>query len=367
MNATRLAILGATGSIGRQALEVVRAHPDRLRVVALGAGTDARGLAAVAAEHGVSRTALGTAGLIELATGDDVDLVLVGTPGVAALHATIAALEAGKRVALANKEVLVAAGHLVRALCGGAGDRLRPVDSEHSGLWQCLAGEDPARVRRVLITASGGAFRDTPLADIASVTPEQALRHPTWRMGPKVTVDSATLVNKAYEVIETHWLFGIPYERIEVLLHPESVIHALVELDDGSVKAQLAEPDMRLPIQYALLWDRVSGPARRLDLSRQRTLQLAPIDRTRYPCFDAVLETARGGNAGAMIGLQAADEVAVNAFLAGEMAFTGIADLLRRGAEHGEREARTELPDLDEVIAIDAAVRAALRPALVVR
>jgi len=372
VRATRLAILGATGSIGRQALEVVAAHPDRLRVVALarsGTGPDpraaARELEDIARACGAGRTAVGSIdgadALVDLATAPDVDLVLVATPGVAGLDATIAALEAGKRVALANKEVLVVGGHLVRELVGGAGERLRPVDSEHCALWQCLAGARIEDVARVAITASGGPFRETPLAELAAVTPERALRHPTWRMGPKVTIDSATLVNKAYEVIETHWLYGLPYERIDVVLHPESVVHALVEMVDGSVIAQLAEPDMRLPIQYALLWDHVPGPARRLDLSRPLDLRFrgAP-DPARYPCYDVVLAAARGHEPRAVIGVSAADEIAVERFLRGEIAFTGIAETLRRGAEIARGPAGAALPSLAEIRAVDRAVRLAL-------
>jgi 1-deoxy-D-xylulose-5-phosphate reductoisomerase len=362
----RLAILGATGSVGRQALDVVRAQPDRLRVVALGANRNVDELRELAMEFPTARTALGPSALVALATDPDADLVLVATPGVAALRATVAALEDRKRVALANKEVLVAAGHLIRRLSGGAGDLLRPVDSEHSGLWQCLLGEDLSAVSRVALTASGGAFRDVPLEALPGVTPQHALRHPTWKMGPKVTIDSATLVNKGYEVVEARWLYGLDYEQIDVVYHPESVVHAMVEYVDGSVKAQLAEPDMRLPIQYALLWDRAPSPAPRFDWSADRALHLGKIDMQRYPCFAVVLETARSGDLGAMVGLSAADEVAVERFLHGDIAFTDIASLLRRGAELGARAKRSREPDLDEVIAIDAAVRASLgTPAVV--
>src|SRR2546426_3034047 len=363
---TRLAILGATGSIGRQALDVVRAHPDRLRVVALGANRNVDELRDLAMEFPTARTALGPDALVALATAPDADVILVATPGVTALRATVAALEDGKRVALANKEVLVAAGHLIRRLSGGAGDRLRPVDSEHNGLWQCLVGEDLAKVRRVALTASGGAFRDVPLEALAGVTPQHALRHPTWKMGPKVTVDSATLVNKGYEVIETRWLYGLDYERIDVVYHPESVVHALVEYVDGSVKAQLAEPDMRLPIQYALLWDRAPSPAPRFDSTAERTFHFGKIDAQRYPSFAVVLETARSADLGAMIGLSAADEIAVERFLRGEIPFTDIAPLLRRGADLGARAKRSREPELDEIIAIDASVRASLAAPAVV-
>lgn len=340
MGVTRIAILGATGSIGHQALEIARSHPDRLRVTRTGHRGD---------------------DLVALATAADVDLVLVATPGIAGLEPTLAALEAGKRVALANKEVLVVAGHLVRDLVGGAGDRLRPVDSEHAALWQCLAGVSPADVARVTLTASGGALRDVPLADLAGVTAERALAHPTWRMGPKVTIDSATLVNKGYEVVEAHWLYGLPYERVDVVVHPESVVHALVELVDGSVMAQLAWPDMRLPIQHALLWEHLAGPAPRLDLSRPLALRFqGPPDPARYPCLGIVLAAARDGDMRAMVGLSAADEIAVERFLRGEIPLTGIAALLQRGVEIARGDPRQSAPTLAEIRTIDRAVRLAL-------
>ncbi|HKY51596.1 MAG TPA: 1-deoxy-D-xylulose-5-phosphate reductoisomerase [Candidatus Limnocylindria bacterium] len=365
---TRLAILGATGSIGRQALDVVGSHPDRLRVTALASARNAPALAALARETGANATALqardGDDALCDLATRADVDLVLVATPGIAGLAPTLAALRAGKRVALANKEVLVTGGHLVAPLAGGAGDRLRPVDSEHCALWQCLVGERLEDVARVALTASGGPFRARPIDELASVTSEEALRHPTWRMGPKVTIDSATLANKGYEVVETRWLYGIPYERIEIVVHPESVIHALVEFADGSVKAQLAEPDMRLPIQYALLWERAPSPAARLDWSQVRTLRFEGTpDPQRYPCLAAVLDTARSGDLTAMIGLSAADELAVARFLRNEIGFGEIASYLRRGAALGPAQRAPAAPDLGEILGIDRAVRAALETA----
>ncbi|HUQ41522.1 MAG TPA: hypothetical protein VM052_03375, partial [Candidatus Limnocylindrales bacterium] len=239
--------------------------------------------------------------------------------------------------------------------------------SEHCALWQCLVGERTEDVRRVLLTASGGPFRDRPIADLANVTADEALRHPTWKMGPKVTIDSATLANKGYEVVEARWLYDLPYGRIEIVVHPESVVHALVEFADGSVKAQLAEPDMRLPIQYALLWEHAASPARRLDWTMARTLRFtgAP-DLHRYPALAAVLETARTGEPGAMIGLSAADEIAVDRFLRAEIGFNDIAPMMRRGAELGADAAESTQPDLAEILAIDRSVRASLatEPAL---
>jgi len=356
---TRVAILGATGSIGQQALEVIAAHPDRLAVTALAARSRVDTLIALAVKLNVTRIATGDDDLVGLATAEDVDLVLVATPGIAGLRPTLAALAAGKDVALANKEVLVVGGHLVRAASRGAGKRLRPVDSEHCALWQCLSTVEPSRVERVAVTASGGPFRERALETFGAITAEEALRHPTWRMGPKVTIDSATLANKGYEVVETHWLYDLPYDKIEVVLHPESVVHAMVELVDGSVVAQIAEPDMRLPIQYALLWEHQPSLPPRFDWTRKRTLHFSGVDLERYPCFSEVLATARSGDQGAMVGLSAADEIAVARFLAGEIKFTDIAGFLRRGAELGAGAART----LDEIVRIDERVKRDLEPA----
>jgi 1-deoxy-D-xylulose-5-phosphate reductoisomerase len=359
----RLAVLGATGSIGMQALEVAAAHQDRFRVVAIGARR-AAGLAEFAARFGARATSVeqdGEAGCLEIATADDVDLVVVGIPGIAALRPTLAALEAGKTVAIAAKEVLVVAGHLVRRHCGGVGERLRPIDGEHCALWQCLRGEERAAVSVVTITASGGAFRDLPLERLHEVTPERALAHPTWRMGPKITVDSATLVNKGFEVIEARWLFDLPYDRVRVAIHPQSIVHALVEFRDGSVKAQLARPDMRLFIQYALAApDRLAALIRPLDIARGLELSFRAVDPARYPCFAIVLEAARQGPA-ATIAVNAADEVAVHRFLRGEIRFDDIARELERGLRLAEASRVGQEPTLDEILGLDAEVRAALR------
>ena len=370
MGVTRLAILGATGSIGRQALDVVAAHRDRLRVTAVAGARNERALGDVARQTGATATALwsrdGDDALVDLATRPDVDLVLVATPGIAGLAPTLAALEAGKRVALANKEVLVTGGHLVAPLAGGAGELLRPVDSEHCALWQCLVGERREDIRRVILTASGGPFRERPAGELGRVTADEALRHPTWKMGPKVTIDSATLANKGYEVVEARWLYDLPYRQIEIVVHPESIVHALVEFVDGSVKAQLAEPDMRIPIQYALLWEHAPSPARSLDWSRARELHFAGApDPERYPCLRAVLDTAANAGAAAMVGLSAADEIAVERFLRGEIRFNEIAPALRRGAALGTDASTTTAPDLDQILAIDRSVRAAFATAAV--
>ena len=358
---TRVAILGATGSIGRQALEVIAAHPDRLVVTALAAGTRREELRELAATLNVKHVATGDDDLVALATADDVDLVLVATPGIAGLQPTLAALAAGKDVALANKEVLVVGGHLVRAACGGAGKRLRPVDSEHAALWQCLAGVEPASVRRVAVTASGGPFRDRPLASFGSITAEEALRHPTWRMGKKITVDSATLVNKALEVIEARFLFDVPYERVDVVVHPQSLIHAFVEFVDGSVLAQVGFPTMELPILYALTHpERVPDAGiRRFDPVAAGTLTFEPVQPELYPAYRLGRAAAQAGGT-APAAFNAANEVAVQRFLDGAITFGRIAEVIEAVlAGVGVRDAGS----LPAVLAADAEARRLAREA----
>lgn len=292
----------------------------------------------------------------EMASHPDADLVVVATVGTAGLVPTLAALRAGKAVALANKEVLVMAGQLLTAEAKRQKAQLRPIDSEHSAIWQCLWGENPDSVERIILTASGGPFRDTPPEELERVTAEQALRHPNWQMGQKITVDSATLINKGLECIEARWLFDVPLDRIDVLLHRESIIHSLVEFRDGSVKAQLGAPDMRLPIQCALTYpERVPGTAiPRLDLRRIGTLNFGTPDMNRYPCLKLALEAGRiGGTLPAV--LCAADEVAIQHFLAGHLRFTDIARVIEDAlAAH----TGTADPSLDDILAADASARA---------
>ncbi|HET6746368.1 MAG TPA: 1-deoxy-D-xylulose-5-phosphate reductoisomerase [Candidatus Limnocylindria bacterium] len=369
-----VAILGSTGSIGRQALEVVAAHPERFDVVGLASASHPVDLLRQAAAWPRARAWLAegrpgdlpddrwaAGGLEELATMEAADIVLVATTGMAALPAVLAALASGRRVALANKETLVTGGHLVAAALDAAGgdplDRLRPVDSEHSAIWQCLLGERMEDVRRLVLTASGGPFRDLLPADLERVTPDEALAHPTWRMGPKITVDSATLVNKAFEAIEAHWLYLFPYSRIDAVIHPRSVVHSLVEFTDGSFKAQLGVPDMRLPIQYALSHpERLPSPARHAPPEEWGALEFIALDPARYPAYAVVRAAAEaGGNRGTI--LNAADEVAVAAFLAGSLPFNGIADTIGQAVD---RWGTDEEPSLEGIQAVDAEVRAEL-------
>jgi 1-deoxy-D-xylulose-5-phosphate reductoisomerase len=387
----RVALLGSTGSIGRQAVDVLERHADRFDVVALASGRNAAELSAQAARlrpavvslagdgsaldlpPGTAR--IGGADALEaLATRDDVDLVVVGTGGVVSLRPVLAALRAGKVVATANKETLVAGGHLVmpeararateRAAAAGSADPLatplawlRPIDSEHSAIWQCLVGEPRAAIARLVLTASGGPFLDTP-ADLSAVTPAQALRHPTWSMGAKITIDSATLANKGLEVIEAHWLYDVGYDAIDVVVHPQSVVHSAVLFVDGSLKAQLGTPDMRLPIQYALTHpERLPSPAAPPDLIAAAQLDFRAPDEDRFPALRIAREAGRTGSR-ASAALIAADEVAVARFLDGTLDFPGIPRLLEAAvATFGQ--ASDQAPDLDALVALDAEVRAA--------
>ncbi|HET9347061.1 MAG TPA: 1-deoxy-D-xylulose-5-phosphate reductoisomerase [Candidatus Limnocylindrales bacterium] len=370
-----VAVLGSTGSIGSQAVEVLAAHPDAFRVVALAAGSNRARLDEQAVAVGANLAVLGADpdGLAELATRDDVDLVVVGTGGIVSLRPVIAALDAGKVVATANKETLVAGGHLVmpraRNLAATVGrDRpedpfasplawLRPIDSEHSAIWQCLVGERMSGVEALVLTASGGPFLDSP-PDLASVSREQALRHPTWSMGAKITIDSATLANKGLEVVEAHWLYDVAYAAIEVVIHPQSVVHSAVRFVDGSLKAQLGTPDMRLPIQYALTYpERRPSPSVAVDLAAAGRLDFRVPDEDRFPALRIARDAGLIGQR-ATTALIAADEVAVGRFLDGTLGFADIPRLLARAiVQFGE--GGDQAPALDALVALDTEVRAA--------
>jgi 1-deoxy-D-xylulose-5-phosphate reductoisomerase len=388
-----VALLGSGGSIGRQTIDVLLGLGDAVRVVALATGSqtalleeqvrrcrpsavalaDPAALAGLDLPPGIERVG-GPDQLSELATRPDVDLVIVATGGVVSLQPTLAALAQGKVVATANKETLVAGGHLVMALARGlAAARaaidphdpaasplawLRPIDSEHSAIWQCLAGEAMSGVARLILTASGGPFRERSLEELSMATPEQALRHPTWRMGAKITVDSATLVNKGLEVIEAHWLYDVGYDAIEVLIHPQSVVHSAVLFVDGSLKAQIGTPDMRLPIQYAVTYPtRHPSPATPPDLLSVGPLEFDAPDEGRFPALRIARAAGRIGSR-ATAALIAADEVAVARFLEGSLDFPGIPRLLETAVERfggGPDQA----PGLDDLVALDREVRAA--------
>jgi 1-deoxy-D-xylulose-5-phosphate reductoisomerase len=348
----RIAILGSTGSIGRSALAVVDAHPSRLQVAALAAGDNATllaeqieryrpAIAGMASTSGVDRlrSALSSAattvvagadGLLAVATHPDVDIVICASAGTAGLEAVLAAIEAGKTIALANKEVLVMAGALVTEAARRRGVAILPVDSEHNAIHQCLHGRQLTEVRRLVLTASGGPFRELTQSELDQVGPEAALRHPTWQMGKKITIDSATLMNKGLEVIEAHWLFGVDADRIDVLIHPQSIVHSMVELTDGSVIAQLGVTDMRLPIQYACSYpDRWEAALPTLDLVRAGRLDFHEPAHDRFPCLALAYRALRTGGTLPVV-LNAANEVAVGAFLEGKLGFTAIARVIEK-------------------------------------
>ena len=365
----KIAILGATGSIGKSTLDLVERSPERFEVVAVTAATNVEALAGIARRTKAKlavvaepsrlnelqellagsscRAAAGEEALIEAATGE-ADLVIAAIVGCAGLRPVMAAVEAGKTVALANKEALVTAGDLMTGAASRHGSTLLPVDSEHNGAHQCLrAGRDG--LRRLILTASGGPFRTTPARELASVTPEQALRHPTWKMGNRITIDSATLMNKGLELIEAHYLFGLPSSRIDILIHPQSVIHSMVEFIDGSVLAQLGSPDMRIPIAYALAWpERIETPAQRLDLAAVARLDFEAPDVARFPALRLAREALEAGGAAPIV-LNAANEVAVASFLAGEIRFPDIVRCVAEALGRAKLAAPTSINDVLEI------------------
>src|SRR6476646_1668574 len=347
----RIAILGSTGSIGQSALAVIDAHADRLEIVGLAAGENAERLAAQVARYrprvaamasgdaidrlrrigAVGETILagaGRDGLVAVASHPDVDIVLCATSGTDGLEAVLAAIEHGKTIALANKEVLVMAGGIITDAASRKGVAILPVDSEHNAIHQCLHGRVPSEIRRLVLTASGGPFRGRTSGQLADVTAEEALQHPTWRMGRKITIDSATLMNKGLEVIEAHWLFGVPGDHIDVVIHPQSVVHSMVELTDGSLIAQLGVTDMRLPIQYAFSYpERWQAPVASLDLTRAGKLEFEPPDTDAFPCLRLAYRALEAERSLPVV-LNAANEVAVSRFLAGKIGFRSIPQVI---------------------------------------
>ena len=376
MNKRQIALLGSTGSIGTQALDVVRDNADRFEVYALVARQNVDLLAQQAREfrpevvviadeayYAPLKEALadlplkvwaGADAIADVVQMAPVDMVLTAMVGYAGLRPTLAALEAGKAVALANKETLVVAGELVTATARRAGAPILPVDSEHSAIFQCLVGQDAQAVEKLLLTASGGPFRTTSRKALADVTPAEALRHPNWTMGAKVTIDSASMMNKGFEMIEARWLFGLPPERIEVVVHPQSIVHSMVQFADGAVMAQLGTPDMHLPIAYALAYPRrLRSNAPRLDFTQLATLTFESPDRERFRNLTYAYEAIRrGGNMPCI--LNAADEVAVDAFLHGRMGFLAMSDLI---AETMARTTFIATPTYDDYVQTDAEAR----------
>jgi 1-deoxy-D-xylulose-5-phosphate reductoisomerase len=372
----RIAILGATGSIGKSTLDLVERSPDRFQVETVTAATNAEALADIARRTRARlaviaderrlrdlqellagsncRAAAGEGALVEAALGD-ADLVIAAIVGCAGLRPVMAAVEAGKTVALANKEALVTAGALMTGAAAGSGSVILPVDSEHNAIFQCLAGNREQDISRIILTASGGPFRTASADRIASATPAEAVAHPKWSMGAKISVDSATLMNKGLELIEAHYLFGLPSGRIDVLIHPQSVVHSLVEFVDGSVLAQLGSPDMRIPLAFALAWpERIETPAQRLDLAEIARLEFEAPDLARFPALRLAREALEAGGAAPIV-LNAANEVAVASFLAGAIRF---ADISATVAEALSDASRFDPPgSIDEVLEIDRVTR----------
>ncbi|MFF2482614.1 1-deoxy-D-xylulose-5-phosphate reductoisomerase [Paenibacillus sp. NPDC058071] len=371
----KISILGSTGSIGTQTLDVVGRDPESYEVVGLSAGGNVDLLIEQALQFKPSVVSLGTKeaaeqarqalpssikvvwgeeGLIETAAGTDADTVVTAVMGSRGLPATLAAIEAGKTIGLANKETLVTAGHIVMEQAKRNNVAIIPIDSEHSAIFQCLNGEDSKSLGRITLTASGGSFRDRTREQLAGVTVEEALNHPNWSMGAKITIDSATMVNKGLEVIEAKWLFGVNYDQIDVLLHPESVIHSYVEFVDNSVIAQLGLPDMRVPIQYALTYPkRLPTPTGRLDLAKFGTLHFREMDYERFPCLRMAFDCGKAGQSAPTV-FNAANEVAVARFLNGEIDFLTIERVLEKVLE---RHDVTDVANLEAIADIDAWAR----------
>lgn len=363
----RVAVLGSTGSIGTQTLDVIDRHPDELKVVGLAAGRNAELLSQQARERGVTKTALfdaivpgiknGIDALCEIASDPEVDLVVVAVAGVIGLLPTLAAIQSGKQVALASKEVLVAAGEIVMPEIRKHKTVLTPIDSEHSAMFQCLQGYRPDQTERLILTASGGPFRGKKRSELERITVEDALNHPTWRMGGKITIDSATLMNKGLETIEARWLFDVPIEKVDVVVHPQSIIHSMVEYKDGSVLGQLGWPDMRLPIAYALLYpERKPSGLRPWQPTLTPSLTFEPVDEETFPSLNLARTASRIGKTLPCV-MNAANEEAVGSFLRGEIGFLEITEVVERAmAAHQPSE-----PTLESLIAADAEGRAFAR------
>ncbi|GAB4372031.1 MAG: 1-deoxy-D-xylulose-5-phosphate reductoisomerase [Calditrichia bacterium] len=365
-----IAILGSTGSIGRNSLEVIRHHPEMFRVLYLTAHQNVQILADQAKEFRPKGVVIssdqqipqaeelfrkvcpvfpGREGIQRIVEDPEVDIVINAIVGSAGLLPTYQAVSAGKILALANKESLVAAGQLIMEEARRQRAEIRPIDSEHSAIWQCLLGENPAHLRRIILTASGGPFKDTPLNQLKNVTAEEALRHANWRMGAKVSIDSATLMNKGLELIEAHWLFHCPVERIEIIIHPQSIIHSMVEFEDGSLKAQLGVPDMRIPIQFALTYpDRFPLAVRRLSFSEVESFTFERPDLEKFPCLSLAHEAIRQGGSSPAV-LNAANEIAVERFIKGEIGFLQIPKVIEKTLVKHRWQAHFTLENLLEI------------------
>lgn len=371
----KIAVLGSTGSIGTQTLDVISHAPEQFKVEAMAAGTNAalfieqihrfqpRKVSIATKEladqikgqipAGIE-VYYGDEGLVEIASQTDADFVVTALVGSKGLNSTLAAIEAGKDIGLANKETLVTAGHIVTSMVKKYGVTMLPIDSEHSAIFQCLNGESKENIERITITASGGSFRNRTRAELEGVTVEEALCHPNWSMGAKITIDSATMVNKGLEVIEAHWLFDLPYEQIDTLIHPESIIHSYVEFKDSSIIAQLGNPDMRVPIQYALTYPhRMTSPSERLNLAKLGQLHFREMDYDRYPCLRMAFDCGKIGGTAPTV-YNAANEIAVARFLQGQITFLQIEDIIAASLDQHEV---ISMPSLEQIQETDSLTR----------
>lgn len=371
-----ISILGSTGSIGKQVLEVVAAYPSAFKVIAIAgkdeveilcsqiktfkpllvsvSTEDVKNKLEQALQGEKIKILVGEVGLLDAATHKDADLVVVAIPGALPLQAVMQAVDAKKNIALATKEVLVAAGDVFMEAVKASNVKVFPIDSEHSAIAQCLAGEKQNSIKKLILTASGGPFLKTTIEKMEKMTAKDALAHPTWKMGPKITVDSATLMNKGFEVMEAHYLFNIPYGQIEVVIHPQSIIHSMVEFVDGSVKAQLGAPDMRVPIQYALFgMERSASRWNKLDITKVGALTFEKPDKTKFPCLEHAYEAGKKGGTMPAV-LNAANEEAVNAFLRGKISFGDIAKIIRKTMDC---IVQSENPDLAKILEADSFAR----------
>lgn len=371
-----ISLLGSTGSIGTQTLDIVDQHPDKFQIIALSAGSNIellkqqidkyspRLVSVATKEHAEQLSAYvstsvqvmyGEQGLIEVAAVSEADIVVTAIMGSRGLPATLAAIDAGKQIGLANKETLVTAGHIVMERAKQRGVQILPIDSEHSAIFQCLNGETRKQIERITLTASGGSFRDYTREQLTNVSVEQALKHPNWSMGAKITIDSATMANKGLEVIEAHWLFDVSYEQIDVVIHPESIIHSYVEFVDRSVVAQLGMPDMRVPIQYALTYpDRIANKTERLSLAQIGQLNFRPMDTERYPMLRLACECGKAGLSAPIV-YNAANEVAVDRFLKKEISFLDIERVVETALS---KHAGCEVDTIEAIVAVDQEARA---------
>lgn len=358
-NKTNVVLLGSTGSIGQQTLDIVRDNPDKFLIIGLAAGNNIEILIEQINEfkpkfiYSLEKTALPSGtdyiSMSDMATHSDTDLVIVATTGRVGLNPVLAAVKTRKRIAIANKEVLVMAGEIIMSQASKYRAQILPIDSEHSAIWQCLQGED-TEISRIILTASGGPFYRYDKSDLEYVSVEQTLKHPTWKMGKKVTIDSATLMNKGLEIIEAHWLFSVPYHKIEVVIHPSSIIHSLVQFIDGSVKAQMSIPDMHLPIQYALSYPhRLFNKLPQLDLAQINALTFEIVSYDKFPCLSLALEAGKEGGTCPAV-LCAADEIAVQLFLEKRIGFTDIAKIV---SETLDKNTNKTNPSLEEILEAD--------------